>query len=152
MFLSELLELLSAPCLTGGGGRRTWWLLASRCCWYRMRPWYAPELVCFLVGLRTYQHPGNVSDFNETCIFSTGFEKHSNIKFHENPADGSRVASCGQSAPPPLQKKMSCSAPSPLPNALSNSSFRQVIGKIRSVMGKVNSSSALQSTGVLIGP
>jgi len=37
--------------------KRTWWQLASRCCWNRARPWYASELVSFLVGLRTYQHP-----------------------------------------------------------------------------------------------
>ena len=34
------------------------WYLASRCCWNRARPWHAPELVSFVVGLRTYQHPG----------------------------------------------------------------------------------------------
>jgi len=37
----------------------TWWQLASRWCWNRTRPWYASELVSFLVGLRTYQHPGS---------------------------------------------------------------------------------------------
>jgi len=47
--------------------------------------------------------------------FSTGFEKYPNIKFQENPTDGSRVVSCGQSK--------SCSAPSPLPYVLSNISF-----------------------------
>ena len=39
-------------------GGWTWWQLASRCCWNRARPWHASELVSFLVGLRTYQHPG----------------------------------------------------------------------------------------------
>ena len=39
---------------------QTWWQLASPCCWNRARPWYASELVSFLVGLRTYQHPGMV--------------------------------------------------------------------------------------------
>ena len=34
------------------------WQLASWCCWNRTRPWHASELVSFLVGLRTYQHPG----------------------------------------------------------------------------------------------
>ena len=38
-------------------GEKTWWQLASRCCWNRARPWHASELVSFLVGLRTYQHP-----------------------------------------------------------------------------------------------
>jgi len=37
--------------------KETWWQLASRCCWNRARPWHASELVSFLVGLRTYQHP-----------------------------------------------------------------------------------------------
>jgi len=37
---------------------RTWWQIASRCCWNRARPWHVSELVSFLVGLRTYQHPG----------------------------------------------------------------------------------------------
>ena len=40
------------------GGKKTWWQLASRCCWNRVRPCHASELVSFLVGLRTYQHPG----------------------------------------------------------------------------------------------
>ena len=38
--------------------KKTWWQLASRCCWNRARPWHASELVSFLIGLRTYQHPG----------------------------------------------------------------------------------------------
>jgi len=37
--------------------KTTWWQLASRCCWNRARLWHAFELVSFLVGLRTYQHP-----------------------------------------------------------------------------------------------
>ena len=37
--------------------KKTWWQLASRCCWNGARPWDASELVSFLVGLRTYQHP-----------------------------------------------------------------------------------------------
>ena len=57
MFLSEWREFPSAPCLAG---KKNWWQLASRCCWNRARPWYASELVFFLVGLRTYQHPGIV--------------------------------------------------------------------------------------------
>jgi len=55
MFLSEWREFPSAPCLAG---KKTWWELASRCCWNRAPPWRASELVSFLVGLRTYQHPG----------------------------------------------------------------------------------------------
>jgi hypothetical protein len=38
--------------------KKTWRQLASRCCWNHARPWHASELVSFLVGLRTYQHPG----------------------------------------------------------------------------------------------
>jgi len=57
MFLSEWREFPSAPCLAG---KRTWWQLAFRCCWNRARTWHASELVSFLVGLRTYQHPCNV--------------------------------------------------------------------------------------------
>jgi len=34
------------------------WHFASRCCWNRERPWHDSELVSFLVGLKTYQHPG----------------------------------------------------------------------------------------------
>jgi len=54
MFLSERREFPSAPCLA----KKTWWQLASRFCWNHARPWRASELVNFLVGLRTYQHPG----------------------------------------------------------------------------------------------
>ena len=39
-------------------GKKTCWQLASRCCWNCARPWHASELVSFLVGLRTYRHPG----------------------------------------------------------------------------------------------
>jgi hypothetical protein len=42
------------------------------------------------------KHRLYLSDFNETWIFSTYFEKYSNIKFHENPSSGSRVVPCGQ--------------------------------------------------------
>jgi len=38
-------------------GKKTWWLFASRCRWNRARPWRASQLLSFLVGLRTYQHP-----------------------------------------------------------------------------------------------
>jgi len=37
--------------------RKKNWQLASRCCWNRARPWPASELVSFLVGISTYQHP-----------------------------------------------------------------------------------------------
>jgi len=37
---------------------KTCWQLASRCCWNCAHPWHASELVSFLVGLRTYEHPG----------------------------------------------------------------------------------------------
>ena len=64
MFLSEWRKFPSAPCLAG---KETWWQLASRFCWNRTRPWSASELVSFLVGLRTYQHPGkfNLSPYVE---------------------------------------------------------------------------------------
>jgi len=38
--------------------KKKWWQLRSRCCWNRARPWHASQHVSFLVGLRTYQHPG----------------------------------------------------------------------------------------------
>ena len=38
--------------------KKTLWQLVSQCCWNRACPWHASELVSFLVGLRTYQHPG----------------------------------------------------------------------------------------------
>jgi len=41
-------------------------------------------------------YPLFLSDYNETYILSTYFEKYSNIKFHENPYGVSRVVSCGQ--------------------------------------------------------
>ena len=37
-----------------------------------------------------------LSDFNETGIFSTDFEKYANIEFHENPLSGSRFALFGR--------------------------------------------------------
>ena len=37
--------------------KKHWWQLASRCCRNRARSWHASELVSFLIGLRTYQHP-----------------------------------------------------------------------------------------------
>ena len=57
---------------------KPWWQLASRCCWNHARPWHASELVSFLVGLRTYQHPSisasrlaitltQLSELNNTC-------------------------------------------------------------------------------------
>jgi hypothetical protein len=42
--------------LQGGGGGDLE-QLASRCCWNRARRWHASDIVSFLVGLRTYQHP-----------------------------------------------------------------------------------------------
>ena len=55
MFLSEWREFPSAPCLAGKNfmTARVSMLLKSRA-----RPSHASELVSFLVGLRTYQHPG----------------------------------------------------------------------------------------------
>ena len=42
--------------------RRIRTIQLSRCCWNHARPWHASELVSFLVGLRTYQHPGIYSN------------------------------------------------------------------------------------------
>ena len=63
MFLSELREFPSAPCLAGKEKKKTWWRLESPCCWNRARPWHASELVSFLVGLWTYQHPGTFNAY-----------------------------------------------------------------------------------------
>ena len=40
--------------------------------------------------------PVFLSDFNETWIFWTGFEKYLNIKFHKNLSSGSQVVLCRQ--------------------------------------------------------
>jgi len=71
MFLSECRDFPSAPCLAGK--KKTWWQLASRCFWNRARPWHASELVCFLVGLRTYQHPGTIKQ----CGPNPGYTQNS---------------------------------------------------------------------------
>jgi hypothetical protein len=67
--------------------------------------WFYPQLSSetFLILRRSERdiiinvinsNPLFLSDFNETCIFSTGFsKKNSNIKFHENPSSGSQVPS-----------------------------------------------------------
>ena len=57
MFLSDWREFPSAPCLAGG--EKNLIQFASRCYWNRTRSWHSSELVSFLVGLRTYQHPVN---------------------------------------------------------------------------------------------
>jgi len=44
--------------------KKTCWQLTSQCCWNRACPWHASEFVSFLVGLRTYRHPGK----SHTCI------------------------------------------------------------------------------------
>ena len=77
MFLSEWREFSSASC--PAGGKETLWQLASRCCWNRARPWHASELACFLVGLRTYQHPG-ISALHTRSLFV----KFDIEDFHEN--------------------------------------------------------------------
>ena len=69
MFLSEWREFPSVPCLAGK--KKTWWQFTSRC-WNRARPWHASELVSFLVGLRTYQHPGTSKGVSPYLIFRTG--------------------------------------------------------------------------------
>ena len=48
--------------------KKTWWQLASRCCWNRVLDWLASELVSFLVGLRTYQHPGTFAMSVLPCV------------------------------------------------------------------------------------
>ena len=47
--------------------KKTWRHLASQCCWNRARSWHASELVSFLVGLRTYQHPVLILPALFTC-------------------------------------------------------------------------------------
>jgi len=49
----EWISFGALPCRGGGG-------LVSRSCWNRARPCHASVLVSFLVGLRTYQHPGKL--------------------------------------------------------------------------------------------
>jgi len=44
--------------------KKTYWQLASRFGWNRARPWHVSELISFLVGLRTYRHPG----IQDVCI------------------------------------------------------------------------------------
>ena len=66
MFLLEWREFPSAPRLAR---KETWWQLASLFCWNRTRPWHASELISFLVGLRTYQHPGTFV-YTECWIFT----------------------------------------------------------------------------------
>ena len=48
--------------------KKTWWQLASRCRWNRARPWHAYELVSFLVGLKTYQHPCTVASLRSVVF------------------------------------------------------------------------------------
>jgi len=50
--------------------KKIWWQLASPCWWNRVRPWRASELISFLVGLRTYQHPGK-HRYQNVCRKST---------------------------------------------------------------------------------
>ena len=53
--------------------KKIWWQLASRCCWNRADPWHDSELVTFLGGLRTYQHPGSfvMSACPSVCLHGT---------------------------------------------------------------------------------
>ena len=54
---------------------------APRFCWNRARPWYASELVSFVAGLKTYQHPGNiiyVLQYNTTATELFLFNKRRN--------------------------------------------------------------------------
>jgi len=58
--ISVRMAWVSFGALPCRGKKKTSWQLASRCCWNRGRPRHASELVSFLVGLRTYQHPGTI--------------------------------------------------------------------------------------------
>jgi len=75
--MSEWREFPSAPCLAEK--KRNYWQFTSRCCWNRARPWHASELVSFLVGLRTYQHPGTVA-LRESC-YGQGQNKNRSAAF-----------------------------------------------------------------------
>jgi len=46
------------------------------------------------IGLHI-KYPLFLSDFRENIIFSKIFEKLSNIKFHENTSNGSKIVPCG---------------------------------------------------------
>jgi len=49
--------------------KKTLWHFTSRCCWSRARRWHTSELVSFLVGLRTYQHPVNTKSLpRKNCL------------------------------------------------------------------------------------
>jgi len=53
--------------------------------------------VCMYIYIYIYiyiNYPSFLSDFNEMGNFSTGFGRYLNIKFHKNPAIGSRVFKC----------------------------------------------------------
>ena len=47
----------------------------SRFWWNRARPWHTFELVSFLVGLRTYQHPGSVCGVISSVFVCGGFKR-----------------------------------------------------------------------------
>jgi len=69
MFLSEWRKFPSAPCLAGGGGNltaRVSMMLKSRTSLTCFR-------ACFLVGLRTYQHPGTFPVLLNTCYMKCVF-------------------------------------------------------------------------------
>ena len=55
--------------------KKSWWQLTSRCWWNGARLWYASEFVFFLVGLRTYQHPGTATDTNAEYLKLTVFPR-----------------------------------------------------------------------------
>jgi len=73
--------------------KRTWWQLVSQC-WNRVHPWHASELISFLVGLRTYQHPGmkqcrplarwsQMTSFNKSTVHI--FYENNNISWSKVP-------------------------------------------------------------------
>ena len=51
--------------------KRNWMRARSPFCWNRARLWHASELVSFLFGLSTYQHPGThliIRSLNKNCL------------------------------------------------------------------------------------
>ena len=66
---------ISFGALYSRGKKKTWWQLASWC-WNLARPWHAPELVSFLLGLRTYQHPSIWSLLTGSRYFEEKYRLH----------------------------------------------------------------------------
>jgi len=47
-------------------------------CWNRARPWHTFEIVSFLSGLKTYQHPGNNHNLNYWWKYNCNEKQHQN--------------------------------------------------------------------------